>query len=425
MHRTILLLTVAFIVSAAVPLAGQKFQPKSILFKGDPEYSNTELMAAAGLKPGTVLSYAEMNDHSKRLMDTGVFATLAFRFDGQDLIFDITPSTDLFPVQLENLPLTEGMELDDMLHAELPLYHGKVPTEGGLTEDLRSALEKALAVHGITATVVATSVVDPHLRRATAVSYSITSPPVQVEVTGVHGASPDYQSGVEGVVREAAKLPFDAQNSSGNLEHAAEIFYQDRGYAAVKVRAMRSGDAVMNSDSIAVPFSVSVQEGKVYKLGFVHLPAGIPVAQADVDKILAPRVGGPPEGVRLRGLWSLISVAYKSKGYLDCKITPHPQLDDAAGIVNYEVDVDPGAVYHLGFVKFDNVSDQMRTLLIHNWEMMPGDVFDESYVSTFIMKIQQNDPVLKRSLAGVKVKFDADADPHTHDVNVVIRLEKP
>jgi outer membrane protein assembly factor BamA len=106
-------------------------------------------------------------------------------------------------------------------------------------------------------------------------------------------------------------------------------------------------------------------------------------------------------------------------------VTPHPQIDDSTGLVNYELDVDPGPVYHLGFVKFDNVSDQMRTLLIHNWEMLPGDVFDESYVSNFIFRIQQTDPVLKRSLAGVKVKFDADADPHRHDVNVVIRLERP
>ena len=157
---------------------------------------------------------------------------------------------------------------------------------------------------------------------------------------------------------------------------------------------------------------------------FKTLLAGIPLTQADVDKLVAPRVGGPPAGVRLRGLWSLIATTYRSKGNLDCKVTPHPQLDDANDVVNYDVEVDPGPVYHLGFVKFDNVSDQMRTLLIHNWEMLPGDPFDESYVSNFIMKIQQTDPVLKRSLAGVKVKFDADADPHSHDVNVVIPLEK-
>ncbi len=88
------------------------------------------------------------------------------------------------------------------------------------------------------------------------------------------------------------------------------------------------------------------------------------------------------------------------------------------------MDVDPGPVYHLGFVKFDNVSDQMRTLLMHYWQMMSGDVFDESYVSQFLVRAQQQDPVLRRSLVGVKTSFDANADPQTHTVNLVIRLSR-
>jgi outer membrane protein assembly factor BamA len=103
---------------------------------------------------------------------------------------------------------------------------------------------------------------------------------------------------------------------------------------------------------------------------------------------------------------------------------PHPNFNDADATVSYTVDVDPGPVYHLAFVKFDNVTDEMRNLLIHNWEMMPGDVFDESYVASFISKVQQQDPVLRRSLAGVKVRFEVMANPETHDVNVVIRLER-
>jgi outer membrane protein assembly factor BamA len=140
--------------------------------------------------------------------------------------------------------------------------------------------------------------------------------------------------------------------------------------------------------------------------------------------MLAPTIGGPPQGVRVRSVWELISTRYKSKGYLDCKVTPHADLDDASNSVSYTVNVDPGPVYHLGFVKFDNVSDSMRTLLIHNWEMLPGDPFDESYVADFLVKAQAQDPVLRRSLVGVKARFDANADQQTHVVNVVIHLEK-
>jgi hypothetical protein len=102
-----------------------------------------------------------------------------------------------------------------------------------------------------------------------------------------------------------------------------------------------------------------------------------------------------------------------------------PDVDDSAGTVNYTVDAVPGPVYHLGLLKFENVSDAMRSLLMRNWQLIPGDPFNESYVSSFIFMAQKNDPVLQRSLAGVKATYTAQADPDTRDVNVIVRLERP
>ena len=61
---------------------------------------------------------------------------------------------------------------------------------------------------------------------------------------------------------------------------------------------------------------------------------------------------------------------------------------------------------------------------MRNWQMFPGDPFDQSYVANFILEAQTSDPVLLRTLAGVKVCYDVRADPVSHDVNLVIRLER-
>jgi len=99
-HRVQLLLAAFAVFGALHPISAQKFLPKSIQFQGAPEYSNDELLSATGLKKGVVLSYADMQDYSKRLLGSGAFASVAFKFDGQDLIFLLTPSTDLYPIQL-------------------------------------------------------------------------------------------------------------------------------------------------------------------------------------------------------------------------------------------------------------------------------------------------------------------------------------
>jgi outer membrane protein insertion porin family len=425
MRQPVFLLLAALAVAvAARPSTAQKFLPKSILFQGDPEYSSDELLAAAGLTKGAVLGYSDMQDYSKRLLSSGVFASVAFKFDGQDLTFLLAPSTDLYPIQLENLPLAPGADLDAKLHAQIPLYHGKVPADSGTNDDVRAALEKMLTAEGLQVTVVATTAADLNTHQINAVSYSITTPPIQIGFSHIDGVSDPFQTKVRAILGDAAKNPFSTTDSANNIERIVEQFYGDQGYAAAKVQATQSGDPSLASGTIVVPFAIQVAEGRVYKVGSIRLPPGAPVTQAEIDKTLAPWPGGPPVGARVRSIWGLIAERCHNTGHLDCKVTPRPDFNDADATVNYTVAVDPGPVYHLGFVKFDNVSDDLRKLLIHNWEMMPGDVFDESYVGSFIAKVQQQDPVLRQSLSGVKVKFDAIANPDTHDVNVVIRLEK-
>jgi outer membrane protein insertion porin family len=425
MKRTFFLfLAVLVLLFASLPAAAQKFQPKPIQFKGAPEYSDQELLATAGLKTGTVLAFADMKDHSQKLMDTGVFDTLNFKFDGVDLVYTLVPSTTLYPVRLENLPLTPGRELDAALHDRFPLYHGKVPTEGGLMEQVRQAFEEMLAAKGIKATVAVATYADLKLHKVTAVTYSITAPPVRVGAIHLEGVSAAMQDNVKRVADHETGTPFDTENSERNLEHALELFYGDAGYAAVKVHATRSGDAVVTAEAIGIPFSITVEEGQLYKLGTVHLPSNALVTQAEIDKIVGPNARGPAKGQTLRTTWFLIASRYKSKGYLDCTVTPHPEFDEASGTVNYTVEVEPGPVYHLAFVKFENVSDELRSRLMRVWQMLPGDPFDESYVSNFIYEAQKEDPVLMRSLAGVKVTFNVLADPQTHEVNCVMHFTR-
>ena len=417
-------LAAAALLSASLPAAAQQFQPKTIQFKGDPEYSGQELLAAAGLKAGVVLTSAEMTGHSKLLMDSGVFSNVTYKFDGQDLIFQLTPTDLLYPIRLENLPLAPGKDLDAKLHDRLPLYHGKVPPQGSLLDAVGSVLQEMLAAQGIQATLTATPFGVQSAHQVTAMNFSIATPPVRVGAIQLQGVSPAMQAKVKPVADRAVGTPFDTENASANLEHAFQSFYADAGYAAVKVHAARSGDPVVSPAAIDIPFSVTIEEGRLYNLGSIHLPPGAQVTQADIDKLTGSQPGAPSKGAALRTIWFTIASRYKSRGYLDCAVTPHPQFDEAAGTVSYTVDIAPGPVYHLAFVKFENVSDQVRSLLMRSWQMLPGDPFDENYVSTFLIRVQKDQPALQQALAGIRITYDVHADPQTHEVNCVIRLEK-
>ena len=408
---------------------GQKFQPKTIQFKGAPEYSDQELLAAANLKRGVILTAAEMNEHSKLLMDSGVFDGVVYKFDGVDLIYQLSVAPQLYVMHLDNLPLTVDAAFDAKIHEQLPLYHGKVPAEGAELDAVIKLLEQALADEGIHATVTATPTGRAGSRDVTAMTFSIAAPTVKVGAIELKGESPAMEAKLRHVADRAAETPFSTDNTTANLEHAFRSFYADEGYAAVKVHAVRAGDLVVDATTVSVPFAVTIEEGHLYTLGSIHLPADSLVTQAELDKWMAlqsssKESAAPSKGAAIRGIWAAISAKYKSKGYLDCSIVPKPEFDEAASVVNYTVEIKPGAVYHLGLLRFDNVSDDLKKLLMRYWQMMPGDPFDEDYVSGFFISAQKADPVLMRTLTGTKPTYTVMADPNTHEVNCVIKLER-
>lgn len=403
---------------------GQQFQPKTIQFKGDPEYSVQELMDAAGLVQGAVLTSAEMNGHAKRLMDSGIFDDLAYKFDGVNLIFSLKPADQLFPIHIDNLPLTPGPELDARLHSRLPLYHGKVPARGGLLDSVCESLAEMIAAEGIKANVSAVPYSDKKQRnRVTAMSFRIAEPPVRMGPIRIEGASPALAARLQFISNVATNAAFDSEDSPADLERHLISFYREQGYAAAKVNLRRGGPAVTDPDSIQIPYTINIDEGKIYHTRAFHLPPGALVTQDEADKIAAGH-DNQDKSSGLGTLLSLIEQRYKSKGYLDLSVTPRPQLNEADGSADYLLDIESGPVYHVSFVKFENVSDSLRQLLMRKWQLLPGEPFDETYVDTFILKAQERDPVLQRSLASVLMKSEITADPVSHDVSLIIRLEQ-
>src|SRR5215469_179970 len=114
----------ALLLLCSLPsLAQKKVPPQAIRFQGAPQYTQEELLAAAGLLPGTRLNSALLKAHARQLNDTGLFKEIKFTSDSKGLLFTLTPASQLFPMHLDNVPLTPGKEVDAKLHERFPLYH--------------------------------------------------------------------------------------------------------------------------------------------------------------------------------------------------------------------------------------------------------------------------------------------------------------
>jgi outer membrane protein assembly factor BamA len=411
------------LASPAQKKAPPKAAPtKTIRFQGAPQFTLEELLAAAGLKPGARLSTVEIKAHAKQLNDTGMFALVKFSNDAKGLLFVLTPSSQLFPMHLDNLPLKPGEELNDKIHESFPLYHGLLPASGSMVDGIRQTFEQMLAGQGVKATVNAalTSGLGP--QRITAINFAIASPAVRIGPIQLAGVSPAMQAKVDTLINGQTGNAFDTENSAIGLEHAFEDLYQDQGYAAVQVNVTQVAPLIVTDQAVDVPYTVAITEGGIYKLGSINYPTDALVPRSEVEKVLSkyPTGSGRPLDLFLLA----VRDAYHARGYLDCSVATHPSFNEASHIANYSVEIASGAQYRMGALKFDGATDAMAAKLTHLWKLAPGDAFDESYVSSFAARAQKQDKTLAKWMQTVISTYDIKPDPDKYDVNCIFHFAK-
>jgi outer membrane protein assembly factor BamA len=411
------------LICAALPVVGQSFQPKSIRFVGAPDYSDAELLSATDLKPGADLTYAEMNNRAQKLIDSGVFSAVSFKYDGQDLIFQLTPGLGLLPIRLQNLPIAGGKDLDEKLHRQFPLYHGLVPEQGGLAENLRSALEKTLAAQGIQATVAATPYRNAATHKAEAVNFSVAAPPVLVGDIRTEGTIVMLDPKASAVLAKFPGTPYDAEGTVNQIESEMGAYYRDQGYLEPAIHASAGVKATASANAIRVPLRVSILPGAQFKLAGIQLASGLLVTQAEFDHRSHVHSGDFADGSSLREDWQFIERQYHNRGYIKAIVEAVPTYDRSSKTVGYVVSVDPGAVYTLGAVTVDNVTDDLRAAMLGAWKIPAGSVFNESSILAFFGTHGVN-PALEQVFSGANCRYFLHPNDNTHVVDLTLALEQ-
>ncbi|WP_058186200.1 POTRA domain-containing protein [Terracidiphilus gabretensis] len=410
----------------ALPLSAQKFTPKTIQFQGAPDYANDDLLAAAGIKAGQTLSSDDMQQRMNALSQSGLFDSVKFTFNGQDLVFQLKPASQLYSVRLDNLPLTPGPDLDAKIRAKLPLYHGKVPSDGTLLDGVQSALEEQLAAIGIKATITSAPYSAMGAREATAIAFHVTTPQILIgEIQP--GVAPQLTPKAQAVLASLTGLPYSTEGSTSGIARDLLGIYRDMGYLDVKADAAKQPTLIIAPDIVKVPFRYSLDAGALYKVTAIQLAPDMLVSQADFDKQSHVHPGDPADAEHISQNWHFIERQYHNRGYARARITPAATLDHAQHTVSYAVTAEPGAMYTMGKISVENVSDEIRTMMLAAWKLPAGAVFNESALLSYFAIDATNthaDPRLFKLFQSVNYKYTLNVNDDTKTVDVVLRLEK-
>ena len=401
----------------------QTFLPKTIQFKGDPEHTNAELLAASGLKTNVPLTAQEMNEHTKLLMDSGLFESINFAFDGQDLTFQIVPVTTLYQPQFENFPFTLDKEIEAKFHELQPLYHGKLPLQGAIRDGMRDALVNELAAKGIQATVSVTPSEEVKPGQTPAMIFSITNPAIRVGEINLDGASSTLAPKARQLAAKNIGTPFSTAGTPSQMEVDLENFYRELGYLEASIHASPLPTPINDDEGVHVPFAISINEGLQYRLGKVTLAADMAVSQDAFDKQSNLHPGEIASLVKLRENWLYVLRQYHNRGYLKAAIRAVPSYDRTQAVVNYLVKAEPGPVYTMGTLKVVNDNEDLRRLLISAWPMSSGATFNEGAILAMTATHDVN-PVLEHLFVNNGLRYTLHLHDELRTVDVDLSIER-
>jgi outer membrane protein insertion porin family len=217
-------------------------------------------------------------------------------------------------------------------------------------------------------------------------AYVAVTPQVQIGGFDFTGAS----SSIAGELNKAAASFVGTEYRRSALQGFEDVqfkpVYLNRGYLKAGFGEPSTSITGNGAETTKIAIKIAVMEGKQYKLSALNWSGSEIIPSATAAKLYPLKPGEIANQDLLKKSLSVIASAYFSKGYLKANVKAAPNFDDAAQMVAYDIAVVPGDLYHLRKVEFQNLNDVQLKQVQDAWKLHQGDVYDPTYVQTFLPK---------------------------------------
>jgi outer membrane protein assembly factor BamA len=382
---------------------------------GSQRFSSEVIAAATGLKLGEDASDAPLKQAADRLAATGMFSDITYSYvsspKGTNAEFKVTDMDKLFPAFFDNFVWMSSADLLKELQRREPLFVGKIPNAGEMSERLTDDLKNILESMNVTATVKVFPRMPQYGGELMGFSYSVEGVKIPVVSVEFPGASPEIAPILQKAAADSTLLGSNYSEmklrSIAGLDFAAQ--YHMRGYLKVAFGDPAAELHDRTSGSVAV--TLPVQQGMQYKLAGIQWAGNKAFSQDELIKTLKSEPGRPLDQVKMEEEVGGISRVYGTRGYMDARLDPQYNFNDDSQTVAVVIQVREGEQYHLGTVEFHGLSENATASLRQQWKLHPGDTYDSSYPSLFLSGISR-----QFDLSRVKIQYKQELH---HDAKTV------
>ncbi|HEX8501731.1 MAG TPA: POTRA domain-containing protein [Pyrinomonadaceae bacterium] len=404
-----------------------------IEFKGLDRVKVPEALEKSGLQAGQSVDIDAVEAAANRLLESGLFANLSYKLKGTTdkalLTFEVVERKWTMPVAFDNFVWFTDDELLAAVRRKLPAFDGTAPEAGGVTEQIKQALEELLRERRIEGAVEYTLSDNAAARGGRRVEhlFSVKGPGLRVCKINYAGARAVPE---ETLVTKSGGI-FDNDYSrayvGGFVESSLLPLYHEKGYLRASFGPPKVAPET-SPECKGVALSVSVDEGSIYVWDKAVWEGAAGLTAQELDAALGMRSREVANAVKIAKGLGLVRRAYGRKGYLGVRIRPSTEYDDSARSVSYRFQVEEGPQYRMGELTITGLDEAATNNLRGRWRLLSREVYDEGYLDEFgkkaVAEFVRDSARAGNPLPAFKIESKVTPDHARHTVDVAINFRR-
>jgi len=368
----------------------------SINVTGSTRYTQEQVIAATGLRPGQNVSEEDFKSVTRHLGETGAFSDVAYTFQfgpqGMKLALQVTDSNPFVAVRFENFVWLSDQELFEKLRTRVPLFQGQLPVTGDLADEVSEALQ-VLAIELKLRGRVDYLRAGPEDGPMEAFEFSLTGQPIIVRRIDFSGASRSELPELEAAAR---KLAGENYTRSRLMLQAEKIFlpvFLARGYLKASVAAPQPKVVEETTEETLVDVTFPITPGSLYKVSGVQLSGNKDVFPVEkLRELLHLQPGQPANAVQADQDVEALKKLYGTRGYMGVKIRVMPEMNDLDSTVRYALQFQEGSIYKMGDLEVRGLDSKATDRMLAAWRLLAGETYNSDYPRQFLDSISGQYP---------------------------------
>jgi outer membrane protein insertion porin family len=390
MQYVLALLLLCAPAMAQKPAGAQRWPIQRLTIEGLKNYSREQALAASGLKVGQLAGRADFETARERLLATGVFETVGYRFapaggsTGYEASFEVVEVEPVYPVRFESLDAPDA-DLKAWLHKKDPFFGARIPATESTLKRHAAAIEEYLAGKGRTEKIAGKVVAESADRFAIVFRPAAGAPKVaEVRFKGNE------------VVPTSVLLNAFAGVAYGTiygepafrqmLDASVRPIYEARGRIRLKFPTITTAKAEKVEGLVV---TVTVEEGPSYELGEVTLEGDTPVPAKDLLKAGGFKPGDLANFDDINAGLDRMKKRLRREGYTKAAMHVDRHPDDQKKTVALVIKPEPGPQYFFGKLTIQGLDILTEPQVRKIWTLQPGKPFNADYPEYFLEQVRE------------------------------------